>query len=172
MEDFGRIQRYYKRAPTTDTAQFQTPITQRRRQDTHVSKCIVWDYSNCLHLSPHGVKYFFECWMLPRTSSGSSNLQSLLVSIHPPPIPIKKIHLSGRRTADNCLSVDLVPRRTGEYRKGVISASPLHQGVRRSVWDPETSRERIGDWGGPDGLGPLVCCRKALCHKAKRRVGV
>ena len=37
----------------------------------------------------------------------------------------------------------------------------------RSVWDPETSRERIGDWDGPDGLGPLVCCRKA-----KRRVGV
>ncbi len=23
-------------------------------------------------------------------------------------------------------------------------------GFRRSVWDPETSRERIGDWGGPD----------------------
>jgi hypothetical protein len=53
------------------------------------------------------------------------------------------------------------PRRTGEYRKGMISASPLYPGVRRSVWDPETSRERIGDWGGPDGLGPLVCCRKA-----------
>jgi hypothetical protein len=52
-------------------------------------------------------------------------------------------------------------RRTGEYRKGMISARLLYQGVRRSVWDPETLKERIGDWGGPDGLGPLVCCRKA-----------
>jgi hypothetical protein len=47
----------------------------------HISKCIVWDYSNCLHLSPHGVKYFFECSMLPRTSS---NIQSLLVSFKTP----------------------------------------------------------------------------------------
>ena len=30
------------------------------------------------------------------------------------------------------------PRRTGEYWKGMISARPLYQGVRRSVWDPET----------------------------------
>jgi len=54
----------------------------------------------------------------------------------------------------------------------MVPACPLYQGVRGSVWDPEPSRERVGDWGGPeDGLGPLVCCRKA-CHKAKRRVGV
>jgi hypothetical protein len=52
----------------------------------------------------------------------------------------------------------------------MIPARPLYQGVRGSVWDPETSLERVSDWGGPDGLGPLVCCRKA-CHKAKRRVG-
>ena len=48
------------------------------------------------------------------------------------------------------------------YNKLVRSAAG------RSVWDPETLRERDGDSG--DGLGPLVCCRKA-CHKAKRRVG-
>jgi len=27
-------------------------------------------------------------------------------------------------------------------------------GLRRSVWDPEASRERIGDWGGPERSGP------------------
>jgi hypothetical protein len=49
----------------------------------------------------------------------------------------------------------------------MISAHPSYQGVRRSVWDPETfapghksraearptmravSRERLGDWDGP-----------------------
>ena len=35
-------------------------------------------------------------------------------------------------------------------------SQPFVPGGQRSVWDPETSRERIGDWGGPDGLGPLV----------------
>ena len=58
-------------------------------------------------------------------------------------------------------------RGTGRYRKGMISAHPSYQGVRRSVWDPETfapgqksraearptgravSRERLGDWDGP-----------------------
>ena len=58
-------------------------------------------------------------------------------------------------------------RRTGRYRKGMISAHPSYQGVMRSVWDPETfapghksraearptgraaSRERQGDWDGP-----------------------
>ena len=49
------------------------------------------------------------------------------------------------------------PRRTGEYRKRMISACPLHQGVRKSVWDPETSRERIGGWGGPETVWALLC---------------
>jgi hypothetical protein len=50
-------------------------------------------------------------------------------------------------------------RRTGRYWKGKISARPSYQGVRRSVWDPETfalgrrhvavSKERLGDWDGP-----------------------
>jgi len=31
------------------------------------------------------------------------------------------------------------PRCTGRYRKRTISARPSYQGVRRSVWDPETS---------------------------------
>ena len=37
----------------------------------------------------------------------------------------------------------------------MIPARPLYQGVRGSiwvrgaVWDPETWRERFGDWGGP-----------------------
>jgi hypothetical protein len=26
-----------------------------------------------------------------------------------------------------------------------------------SVWDPETSRERIGDWGGPETVWALLC---------------
>ena len=42
------------------------------------------------------------------------------------------------------------PRRSGEYRKGLFPARPLYQGTRGSVWDPETSRERVGDWGGPE----------------------
>ena len=32
---------------------------------------------------------------------------------------------------------------------------PLYQGVRRSVWDPETSRERVGDWCGPETVWSL-----------------
>jgi hypothetical protein len=64
--------------------------------------------------------------------------------------------------------VPFPPRRTGRYRKGMISARPSYQGVRRSFWDPETfapghksraearptgravSRERLlGYWDGP-----------------------
>ena len=53
------------------------------------------------------------------------------------------------------------PANTGEYRRGgMILASPLYQGERRSGWDPETSRERISDWGGPDGLGQLCAAER------------
>ena len=38
-----------------------------------------------------------------------------------------------------------------------IPARPLYQGVRGSVWDPETSRERVGDWGGPETVWALLC---------------
>jgi hypothetical protein len=34
--------------------------------------------------------------------------------------------------------VPFPPRRTGRYRKGMISARPSYQGVRRSVWNLET----------------------------------
>jgi hypothetical protein len=40
--------------------------------------------------------------------------------------------------------VPFPPRSTGEYRKGMISARPLYQGVRRSICDPETSKVRMG----------------------------
>jgi len=33
----------------------------------------------------------------------------------------------------------------------------LVTGVRRSVWDPEPSRERVGDWGGPETVWALLC---------------
>jgi hypothetical protein len=59
------------------------------------------------------------------------------------------------------------PRRTGEYRKGMILARPLYQGVRRSVWDPETSRKWIGDW--PSCVLPNF---GKASHKAKWRVEV
>jgi hypothetical protein len=49
------------------------------------------------------------------------------------------------------------PSRTGEYRKEMIPARPLYQGVRRSIWNPETSRERGGDWGGPETVCALLC---------------
>jgi hypothetical protein len=53
--------------------------------------------------------------------------------------------------------VPFPPRRTGGYRKGMISARPLYLGVRRSVWDPETSRERVGDWGRLETVWALLC---------------
>ena len=45
-----------------------------------------------------------------------------------------------------------------QYTSVQCTSPSLYQGVRRSVWDPETSRERVGDWGGPETV--------------KRRVGV
>ena len=50
----------------------------------------------------------------------------------------------------------------------MISASPWYQGVRRSVWDPETSRERIGDWGGPDWALLCVAERRATRPNGER----
>jgi hypothetical protein len=61
---------------------------------------------------------------------------------------------------------------SAEYRKGVIPARPLYQGVRGSVWDPEPSKERVGDWGGPETVWALLCVAAKACHKANRRVGV
>jgi len=39
----------------------------------------------------------------------------------------------------------------------MIPARPLCKGVRESVWDPETLRERVGDWGGPETVWALLC---------------
>jgi hypothetical protein len=49
------------------------------------------------------------------------------------------------------------PRRPGEHWKGLIPARPSYQGVRGSVWDPDTSRELVGDWGGPEAVWALLC---------------
>ena len=53
--------------------------------------------------------------------------------------------------------VPFPPRRSGEYRKGVIPARPLYQGGTGSVWDPEPSKERVSDWGGPATVWSLLC---------------
>ena len=45
---------------------------------------------------------------------------------------------------------------------------PLYQGVRRSVWDFETSRERVGNWGGPKTFWALLCVAE---RRATRRNG-
>ena len=49
----------------------------------------------------------------------------------------------------------------------------LYQGVRRSVWDPETSRKRIGDWGGPETVWALLCvaARRATRLNGEWRYG-
>ena len=47
--------------------------------------------------------------------------------------------------------------RSGKYRKGMILARPLYQGVRGSVWDPDPSKERVGDWGRPASVWSLLC---------------
>jgi hypothetical protein len=39
----------------------------------------------------------------------------------------------------------------------MIPARPLYQGVRGLVWDPEPSRERASDRGGPETVWALLC---------------
>ena len=73
--------------------------------------------------------------------------------------------------------VPFPPRRSGEYRKGLIPARPLYQGGWRSFWDPEPSKERVGDWGRPATVWSPLCvaetrATRPACHKAKRRVGL
>ena len=34
---------------------------------------------------------------------------------------------------------------------------PVVPGGQGSIWDPETSRERVGDWGGPETVWALSC---------------
>jgi hypothetical protein len=33
-----------------------------------------------------------------------------------------------------------------------------------SLWDPETSREWIGDWGGPETVWALLCVADEACQ--------
>jgi hypothetical protein len=92
----------------------------------------------------------------------------------------------GRSTVSHpTCDVPFPPRRTGRYRKGMISALPSYQGVRRSVWDPETSaqgrrhvprgapsrRKRLGDWAVLSrylslsrSLARLLAAARALSH--------
>ena len=60
--------------------------------------------------------------------------------------------------------VPFPPRRPSEYWKRMIPARPLYQGVKELVWDPETSRERVG-------YVPLVCCRNTQEPSATRPNG-
>ena len=56
--------------------------------------------------------------------------------------------------------VGLDPRRffwIPERDEWMISARPVCKGVRRSVCDPEPSREWVGDWGGPETAWALLC---------------
>ena len=39
----------------------------------------------------------------------------------------------------------------------LFPACPLYQGGWGSVWDPEPSTERVGDWGGPETVWALLC---------------
>jgi len=71
--------------------------------------------------------------------------------------------MAGHPVSHPTCDVPFLPRRTGRYWKGMISALQSYQRVRRSVWDPENlrprvearptgravSRERLGDWDGP-----------------------
>jgi hypothetical protein len=60
----------------------------------------------------------------------------------------------------------------------MISARPSYQGVRRSVWDPETFAQGFRVYGlvlikfkrTDGGLSPLVSAK--ACHMVKRRVGL
>jgi hypothetical protein len=78
-------------------------------------------------------------------------------------ITVVFFHWDGRSPVPhNTCDIPFPPRSTGRYRKRMISARLSYQGVRRSVWDPETfaqaearptgrtvSKERLGDWDGP-----------------------
>ena len=40
---------------------------------------------------------------------------------------------------------------------GIAHSPALYKGVRGSGWDPAPSRERVGDWGGPETVWALLC---------------
>jgi hypothetical protein len=51
---------------------------------------------------------------------------------------------------------------------GIAHSPALYQGVRGSGWDPAPSRERVGDWGGPETVWALLCVAE---RRAKRPTG-
>ena len=67
--------------------------------------------------------------------------------------------------------VPFPPRRSGEYRKGITAPARciLYQGVRGSVWDPEPSRERVGDWGSCAGVERFYVPREGKSHRRAAR---
>jgi hypothetical protein len=86
-----------------------------------IYRYIVWQrYANCTHRPT-----FIRCWSIHPYCSPPSHPQSINQSTP---------NLSHSPTCD----VPFPPRRTGRYRKGMISAHQSYQGVRRPVWDPET----------------------------------
>ena len=70
--------------------------------------------------------------------------------------------------------VPFPPRRSGEHRKARkgCPGPPLYQGVRGSVWNPEPSRERVGDWGGPGRSGPPCVLPKGKPQDQTERGGI
>jgi hypothetical protein len=53
----------------------------------------------------------------------------------------------------------------------MIPARPLYQGGCGSVWDPEPSKERVGDWGGPATVWSLLCVAetRAVGYSTRRQ---
>ena len=48
----------------------------------------------------------------------------------------------------------------------------MYQGVRGSVWDPEASRERVGDWGGPETAWALLCVAERRATRPTESGGI
>jgi hypothetical protein len=54
---------------------------------------------------------------------------------------------------------------------GMIPARPLYQGVWGSVWDPEPSKERVGDWDGLATVWSLLCVAETRATRPNREWG-
>ena len=75
------------------------------------------------------------------------------------------------RVSHPTCEVPFTPRRSGEYRKGMIPARPLYQGGCGSVWDPEPSKERVGDWGGLETVWSLLCVAETRATRLNGELG-
>jgi len=53
----------------------------------------------------------------------------------------------------------------------MMSARPLYQGVWVSVGDPEPSKERDGDWGGPATVLSLLCVAETRAIRPNGELG-